>query len=98
MKYTVVMQPPAEEDAEETYLFIRREAPAAAEAWLDGLLAALETLSTMPERCPLAPEADAFEEEIRQLLYRSFRVLFTIRSTRVHVLHIRHGAQDRWKP
>lgn len=87
MKFSVVIQPPAEADAEEAYLYILGHAPAAADAWLDGLLAVVETLATLPERCPLAPENDAFEEEIRQLLYRSHRVLFTVQGDRVHVLH-----------
>ena len=98
MRFSVLIQPPAEADAEAAYLYIQEHAPRAAEAWLDGLLAALETLATMPERCPRAPENDAFDEEIRQLLHRSHRVLFTVRGTEVHILHIRHAAQDRLRP
>ncbi|HLL48217.1 MAG TPA: type II toxin-antitoxin system RelE/ParE family toxin [Longimicrobiaceae bacterium] len=98
MRFSVLIQPPAEDDAEAAYLYIQERAPQAAEAWLDGLLAAIETLSTMPERCALAPENDAFAEEIRQLLYRSHRVLFTVRGAEVHILHIRHVAQDRLRP
>lgn len=98
MRFAVLIQPPAEADAEAAYLYLQEHAPLAAEAWLDGLLAALETLSSMPERCPRAPENDAFEEEIRQLLYRSHRVLFTVRDAEVHILHIRHAAQDRLRP
>lgn len=52
----------------------------------------------MPERCPLAPENDAFEVEIRQLIYRSHRVLFTVLGSRVHILHIRHVRQDLLTP
>jgi plasmid stabilization system protein ParE len=98
VRFSVLIQPPAEDDAEAAYLYIQERAPQAAEAWLAGLLAAVETLSTMPERCALAPENDAFAEEIRQLLYRSHRVLFTIRGAEVHILHIRHVAQDRLRP
>ncbi|MET0397443.1 MAG: type II toxin-antitoxin system RelE/ParE family toxin [Longimicrobiaceae bacterium] len=98
MRFSVLIQPPAEADAEAAYLYIQEHAPLAAEAWLDGLLAALETLSSMPERCARAPENDAFEEEIRQLLYRSHRILFTVQGDKVHILHIRHVAQDRLRP
>ena len=98
MRFSVFIQPPAEADAETAYLYIQEHAPHAAEAWLEGLLAALETLSSMPERCARAPENDAFEEEIRQLLYRAHRVLFTIQGKEVHILHIRHVAQDRLRP
>ncbi len=55
----------------------------------------------MPARCPLAPENDEFEEEIRELLYgkrqHRYRILFTIRGETVIVLHIRHGAREHLK-
>ena len=51
--------------------------------------------------CPLAPENDEFEEEIRELLYgkrqHRYRILFTIREQAVVVLHIRHGAREHIK-
>jgi hypothetical protein len=46
----------------------------------------------MPRRCPIAPEGAAFPIEIRQFLYGSYRVLFTVDDSGVHVLHIRHTA------
>jgi hypothetical protein len=35
-----------------------------------------------------------FSETIRQRLFDSWRILFTIRGSVLHVLHIRHQAQD----
>lgn len=59
---------------------------------------ALNSLTESPERCGLAPENDAVEPEIRQLLYgrRSgvYRALFTITGREVRVLHIRHAARE----
>lgn len=59
---------------------------------------ALNSLTQSPERCGLAPENDAVEPEIRQLLYgrRSgvYRALFTITGQDVRVLHIRHAARE----
>lgn len=56
---------------------------------------ALESLTSLPERCPLAPENDAFPATIRQLVVGSVRILFTVsHETRsVHVLYIQHQAR-----
>ena len=93
MKYRVVIQPPAIQDLEGAYRWIARDAPGRAATWLDGALRVIETLDSFPARCPLAPEDDAFEQEIRQLLYGDYRILFTIDRDTVRVLHVRHGAR-----
>jgi hypothetical protein len=63
---------------------------------------AIDSLKENPERCPLAPEADAFEVAIRQLLYGKragiYRILFTVHGSVVRVHHIRHGAQKFLEP
>ena len=46
-------------------------------------------LRATPKAFPLAPEADEFSEEIRQMVVGRYRVLFTIRERKIHVLHIR---------
>jgi plasmid stabilization system protein ParE len=95
LTFRILVQPPAEEDAADAYLYIHERAPLAADEWLKGLRSALESLSALPERCPLAPENDVFDEEIRQLIYGSYRILFTILDDTVRVLHVRHAAR-RW--
>ncbi len=98
MTYCVIIEPPAEAELEEAYQWIARDAPQAAARWYNGLVEAIDSLKSLPERCPLAPENDAFDEDIRQLLYGKrrykYRILFTIVGQRVHVLHIRHGARQ----
>ncbi len=58
---------------------------------------ALNSLTEFPDRWGLAPENDAVEPEVRQLLYgkRSgvYRALFTLTGQEVRVLHIRHAAR-----
>jgi hypothetical protein len=43
----------------------------------------------MPRGFPIAPEDDEFSEEIRQMIVGRYRVLFTIKKRKVHVLHVR---------
>jgi plasmid stabilization system protein ParE len=63
--------------------------------WFLALDEAIASLATFPERCHLAPENATFPFEVRQLLYgrkpHVYRILFTIESETVYVLHIRHG-------
>jgi plasmid stabilization system protein ParE len=71
-------------------------------AWYSGLLTAIDSLSVMPSRCPLARENQYFSQEIRQLLYgrgkNTYRVLFTILDSEtistVRILRIRYGSQQ----
>ena len=95
MKYRVLIEPPARDDIDEAWLWIAGRNPAAAVKWFNGLEAAIQTLETFPQRFPLAEESQAFDAEIRQLVYGkrigAYRVLFTIKEDAVHVLHVRHG-------
>lgn len=97
-KYRLIIQPPAFEDLDAAYEWIRERAPGAAARWFNGFVDALNSLTESPKRCGLAPENDAVEPEIRQLLYgrRSgvYRALFTITGSDVRILHIRHAARE----
>ena len=96
--YRVIIQPNAEAELEAAYQYRAEHAPQAAARWFTGLVEAINSLEQFPARCPLAPENAHFAEEIRQLLYGArrdvFRILFTMQGDTVHVLHIRHGAQQ----
>jgi plasmid stabilization system protein ParE len=96
--YRVIIQPPAGEDLDAACRWIARHSSGRAEAWLRGAFEAIDSLSVFPRRCPLAPEDSAFEEEIRQLLYGDFRILFTLNADTVRILHIRHGARRFMNP
>jgi len=93
VSYQVLVQPPAIQDLASAYDRIARRSPDRAETWVSGALEAIQTLRDFPNRCPLAPENDVFEVEIRQLLFRAFRILFTVDGDTVRILHVRHGAQ-----
>lgn len=95
IRYTLVIQPPAAAEIEEAYLFISGHSPARAVRWFNDLSKAIETLETLPFRCPIAPESDLFNEEIRHLIHLPYRVLFTVAAESVHILHVRHLAQRR---
>lgn len=62
--------------------------------WFVGIRAAIVELGESAERCGPAYEDRFFAETIRQRLYESYKILFTIRGGRVHVLHVRHQHQN----
>lgn len=75
-----------------------------ADEWRNGLLEAIRTLATLPDRCVIAPEDELFKAVVRQLLYRRkrgpiWRILFSVYEANdndppiIRVHHIRHGAQ-----
>ena len=92
-QYLVDYTRTAAREIEEIEEWIAADSLEAAGRWMDGLLATVDRLERMPSRCPLAPENEEHANEIRQLIYGRYRVLFTIRPDRVVILHVRHGAR-----
>lgn len=90
-RYVVVFEESAQADVRELYDWGRRVwGKHKAEQWVRELrTAVLEQLGVVPKAFPRAPEDDEFFEEIRQMIVGRYRILFTIKGRKVHVLHIR---------
>jgi plasmid stabilization system protein ParE len=90
-RYAVVFEQSAQADVRNSYdwgcrVWGRKEA----DQWARQLRTAVsKQLSLVPKGFPLAPEDDEFSEEIRHMIVGRYRVLFTVRRGKVHVLHIR---------
>lgn len=70
-----------------------------ADRWYLGIFDAMKSLTQMPTRCGMAPEADSLELPIRHLLYGvsgklTHRVLFTIEENDVIIYRVLHFAQE----
>lgn len=98
MTFLVTLQPDAVDDPRSAIRWIERASPERADAWFERMVSAIRSLSEFPRRCPLAPENDVFEMEIRQLIHEHYRIIFTAGSEEVVVLHIRHGARQSAEP
>ena len=99
MTFRIEVSAQAERDADAILEWLQSEyAGETGARWFRELGNAIESLSKFPERCPLAPENSLFPFEVRQLFYGNrphvYRILFTIESDRVYVLHIRHGRRQ----
>jgi plasmid stabilization system protein ParE len=97
--YQVILSAEAERNIEEAFLWIAGANEAAAMQWYDGLIDAINSLSKLPLRYPLAPETrlGLVDREVRQLLYGKnywkYRVLYAVEKDRVVIAHVRHGAR-----
>ena len=99
MTYRVIATPAAENDLRTAYRYIRRQAPRAARDWIRRARQNAKSLARHPERCPLAPESESFDQPIRELLFGSgnrgtYRFLFVVfeEEKSVYILHVRHGS------
>jgi hypothetical protein len=81
---------------------VTEAAPVRGPLWFNRLLAAIESLQTMPQRCAYATENNQFPFEVRQLLFgrkpNVYRVVFTIEGNVVYVLRIRGPRQKPLEP
>ena len=93
-RYEVIITSSAARDITEAH-------PVFAQRCLERLRDAILSLDSLPESHALAPENDAFDDEIRHLLVgrgTPWRAVFTIKGSTVHVLHVRYGGRDAWRP
>lgn len=94
-QYHLLVKPSAEQDIVERYQQIKEASEQNALKWYLAIMDSIESLSQLAVLCPIAPESDYIEVEIRHLVIGDYRVLFYIESDNVHILHIRHSAMKR---
>lgn len=93
--YQVIVTPEAEAGVRESFAYIHNQSPLNAENWLRDLYSKIDSLEQFPERCSFARERDYFEEDLRQLNFKSHRVVFQVNDTSntVYILHVRHSSR-----
>lgn len=93
MKFEVVVTPEAQAGILESFAYIHDRSPLNAARWLEALYAQIETLEHFPQRCAKARESEYLDDDLRQLVFQSHRVVFAIRiaERRVDVLYVRHA-------
>ena len=83
----------AERDVIRIYEYIERHSPERALKWFAEIEQQAKTLSQIPKRCPVIPEADEIGVEYRHLIWGQYRSLFRIEGGTVYVVRVVHGAQ-----
>lgn len=98
MAFRIRAAPLALADIDESVRYYTQEgSPDVAARWLDGIVSTVLSLRELPKRCPLAAENEDLEFEVRQILYKSHRVVFFVEGSEdggaVHVLRVYHQAR-----
>jgi|SRR5947209_1923916 len=96
-RYAVIFEDSAQADVRESFEWgCRAWGKREAQHWARQLRAAVfQQLRVVPKAFPLAPESEEFSEEIRQMTVGRYRVLFTIKRSKVHVLHVMERMLER---
>ena len=85
--------PLALEQAEDALDFIAAQGrPGVAAAWLEGLFERVRGLAPFPKQGRVVPEVG--REEIREIQYEGFRVLYRVSPSWIGILSVRHGRQQ----
>ena len=95
-KLPVIIERQAEADLLSIFAYINKFNPLAAQTFTRGLRHKCASLASMAQRCPLAPENQAMPKsapQLRHLVHRHYRIIFTITQGSVHILTIRHAAR-----
>jgi plasmid stabilization system protein ParE len=103
MTHRVVVTARARAEALEAFVWLAERSPEAAERWYLALQRAIRSLSTMPERNPVAEEeSELLGVTLRQMLHGrrggTYRLLFSIQDEVVTLHHIRHASQGPIEP
>jgi toxin ParE1/3/4 len=85
----VVWSRKAHEDAIEQAIFISQDKKEAARRWIANLFAFVKKLEALPRSGRVVPEIGA--QDLRELDFNGFRVIYRIELKRVVILTVRHS-------
>lgn len=89
----IVWSDVAEADLDELYDYIARDVPFYAEQFIDRLIDAVGVLQDHPQLGRHVPEAED-REDVRELLFQSYRVIYLVETHQVSILTVIHGSRD----
>ena len=92
-RYRVEIARSVERDALGIYGYLERNSAVKAAQWFAEIERQIRTISRLPKRCPVIPEADDIGVEYRHLVWGNYRTLFRIDGSTVWVVRVLHGAQ-----
>ncbi len=93
MGWKIVIAPSAQADLEDIVRYLARHNPTAAEQMGNALIARAESLADFPELGRVVPEFR--RPELRELIHRSYRVIYRFKPERgcVEIVRFWHGAR-----
>lgn len=89
---TIFWTEPGLDDLKAIRDYIARDSETYAGDFVESILSAVERLSTFPRLGRVVPEADV--PDIRELIFRGYRILYRVDQDGVQVLAVIHGYRD----
>ncbi len=71
--------------------FISEDKPSAAKKWIEDVFNSVDGLNKFPESGRVVPEVN--RQEIREILFGNYRIIYRIEMNTISVLTVRHGKQ-----
>ena len=87
----IIWSPLAIDKASEIAEYIAQDKPSVAEKWINTVFSKVEQLKSSPEIGRIVPEIR--NDQIRELIYGNYRVIYRIEKKQISILTIRHGKQ-----
>ena len=94
MSYSIEIMPQALNEIETAYRWIaNNRGTEYVERWYEELNEAIESLNNFPNRCPIVPRPNPTSTVIRQLKVKNYRILFSVGTSIVNIVAVRHVRQ-----
>lgn len=91
MARPVTWNPSALRDLQETAQYIARDSTSAAEHTVQAVLRKADRVGTFPHAGRRVPEIG--RADVRQVLWRSYRIIYWVRASEIRILAVVHGAR-----
>ena len=88
----IVWTDPAVKDLHELHAYIARDSEMYASGFVERIILAAERLVDYPKIGRSVPEVN--DENVRELLYQRYRLVYRIKGDWIEILSVIHGARD----
>jgi toxin ParE1/3/4 len=87
----IIWSPLAIDRATEISEYIAQDNPLAAAKWVETLFDKVQLLKSSPKSGRIVPEIQ--REDIRELIYGNYRIIYRVEKDKISMLTVRHGKQ-----
>ena len=88
---TIIWSPLAIQRVNEIAQYIAQDNDEAAIKWIDTIFKQVERLISFPQSGRIVPETN--REQIREILYKNYRIIYRLDEQTINILTVRHGKQ-----
>ena len=87
----IIWSPLSIDKATEIAEYIAQDNPSASTKWIENLFDKVKLLKSSPKSGRIVPETH--KEDIRELIYGNYRIIYRVEKSKISILTVRHGKQ-----